>query len=129
MRSRTITVSIACPPARVYAFASNPENVPRWVAFCHSVRRSGADWIMETANGAMTIRFVPPNDLGVLDHYVIVAPGREILNPMRVVPNGEGSEFMFTLFQQPGMSDDDFAADAALVARDLETLKRLLDGS
>jgi hypothetical protein len=28
---------------------------------------------------------------------------------MRVIPNGEGSEVLFTLFQAPDMSDDAFA--------------------
>jgi hypothetical protein len=34
---------------------------------------------------------------------------------MRVVPNGEGSELVFTLIRQPGMSDTQFAEDKAAV--------------
>jgi len=41
-----------------------------------------------------------------------------------VVPNGTGSELMFTLFERPGMT---LAEDARLVERDLRTLKTLLE--
>ena len=74
--SRTLTVAIARPPADVYEFASNPANLPRWAtAFCKSVRQQAGAWIMETPQGPVKIRFVPRNDLGVLDHYVEPAPG------------------------------------------------------
>lgn len=48
---------------------------------------------------------------------------------MRVVPNGDGSEFLFSLFRQPGMSDEAFAKDKAAVEKDLKTLKDLLERS
>jgi len=128
LQSRTLSISIGCRPDKVYAFVSNPGNLPRWAAgLCKSVRKSGAGWIAETAQGAMNLRFAKNNDLGVLDHYVTPAPGVEIYVPMRVLPNGSGSELLFTLFKLPGMSDEKFAEDAGLVARDLETLKRVLE--
>jgi len=46
---------------------------------------------------------------------------------MRVVPNGEGSEFVLTLIRQPGMSDAQLAKDKAAVESDLKTLKSLLE--
>lgn len=128
LRSKTLSVSIACPPRRVYEFVSNPENLPRWAtAFCRSVRKSKGEWIVETPDGPMRIGFVEQNDCGVLDHVVTVQPGIEIVNPMRVVPNGSGSEVMLTLFQWPGTSDEKFAGDAGLVERDLLTLKKVLE--
>jgi hypothetical protein len=75
----------------------------------------------------MNLRFVAHNDLGVLDHYVSPAPGVEIYAPMRVLANGSGAEVLFTLFQLPGMSDEEYAEDAGLVTRDLETLKDVLE--
>jgi len=76
----------------------------------------------------MRIKFVGRNEYGVLDHYVYPRPGLEILNPMRVIPNGSGSEIIFTLFQWPDMSDEKFAEDVTLVERDLKTLKGFLEG-
>ncbi|MBI2203273.1 MAG: SRPBCC family protein [Candidatus Rokubacteria bacterium] len=129
MKATTVSVSIDRAPADVYAFAANPENLPRWAAgLCLSVRRADREWIVETPQGPMGFRFAPSNDLGVLDHYVSPSPGVEFLNPMRVVPNGAGSEVLFTVFQPPDASDEAFAQDVRLVARDLGTLKRLLEG-
>ncbi len=128
--SRTLNVTIDRPPDQVYAFAANPRNLPRWAAgLGASVRKSDAGWIVETPPGLATIRFVENNDLGVLDHYVTLTSGVEVYVPMRVIPNGTGSEVMFTVFQTPGMSAEQFAEDARLVERDLQTLKVILERS
>lgn len=131
-RSHTVSVSVEAPPERVAGFVADPANLPKWAtAFCRSVRQSEADggeWIIETPDGPMTIQFVEPNEFGVLDHVVRSAPGIEILNPMRVVPNGSGSEVLFTLFQASGVLEGKFAEDMASVERDLRTLKGVLEG-
>lgn len=75
----------------------------------------------------MTIRFVARNELGVLDHIVTLASVLEIYNPMRVIPNGGGSEVVFTLFQTPDMSEEKHAADAKLVECDLNKLKSVIE--
>ena len=127
-KSRTVSVSISCAPSRVYAFVSNPANLPKWATtFCRSITQSNGAWVIETAQGPVKVRFAAPNDLGVLDHYLTSSSGSEIFVPVRVVSNGQGSELIFTLFQQPGMSDDSYAKDAELVRRDLNTLKRVLE--
>ncbi|WP_437193307.1 SRPBCC family protein [Planctomicrobium sp. SH527] len=129
MNSRTISCSINRPAPEVYYFASNPENLPQWIkSFCLSVRRCEDNWEMETPSGWIGIRFVPDNEFGVLDHTVTLPDGQSILNPMRVVTNGEGSEVMFTLFQLPGMSGEQFTKDASMVEADLLTLKCVLEG-
>jgi hypothetical protein len=45
-----------------------------------------------------------------VDFWMSPAPGVEVLAPSRVVPRGSGSEFIFTQFQGPGMSDQAFAS-------------------
>ena len=126
--SRILSIVIVCPPRKVYEFVSNPENLPRWAAgLCKSVRKSDADWIAETPQGVIKIRFAEKNDFGVLDHYVKLESGIEVYVPMRVVPNGSGSEVIFTLFRTPDMSDKQFAEDAGMVERDLKTLKSVLE--
>ena len=129
LRCRTLSVSIDCPPARVYTFVRNPENLPRWAGgLASAVRKSADGWIVETADGPLGFAFVADNDLGVLDHRVTLAPGVDVLNPMRVVANGAGSEVSFTLFQLPGITAEKFVEDARLVQRDLQSLKALLEG-
>ncbi|CAN5331934.1 polyketide cyclase [soil metagenome] len=128
LKSRTLTVTIELAPDRVYAFASNPENLPSWAAgLGRTIGEGDGEWIVETANGPISVRFAAENQLGVLDHVVTLESGQEILVPMRVVPNGAGSEVIFTLFQKAEMSDEQFTHDAQLVEQDLKTLKALLE--
>ena len=126
--SRTLAVRIERDAAAVYAFASQPENLPRWAAGLGSgVTRSGDGWVVDTPLGRLRLRFAPPNPLGVLDHAVTLPDGSVVDVPMRVVPNASGAEVLFTLFRQPAMSAEDFERDAGLVMADLQTLKRLLE--
>lgn len=127
--SRTIGVAIARPPGEVYAFAAAPENLPRWASGLGTGgARDGDVWVSRMDVGQVRIRFAPRNDLGVLDHEVTLPDGTAVTNPMRVVPNGEGSEVSFTLFRLPGVTAEAFQADAATVQGDLEVLKGLLEG-
>ena len=127
MLSRTLTITIHRSPEDVYAFVSNPENFAKFVAFVRSVRRERGEWILDTDVGQLTLRFAVANELGVLDHTVTLPSGEKVLNPMRVIPNGEGSEVIFSVFQRAGVSAEQFAADAKAVEADLKTLKTLLE--
>lgn len=126
-----LSIYIARRPAEVYEFASDARNLPRWAAGLarSEVQREGDAWIVEAPFGKVRVKFTEPNALGVLDHDVTLESGVTVHNPMRVVPRGEGSEFLFTLIRQPGMSDEQFASDRAAVEQDLKTLKHLLEGN
>lgn len=129
MAARTLSISIECPPREVYEFILDPENLPKWArGFARSVTSSPDGWIVETSDGPMGVAFADRNQFGVADHAVTVKPGLEILNPVRVLANGDGSEVLFTLFRLPDVSEDAFAKDVALVSADLQTLKALLEG-
>ena len=128
VESHTLTIRIERGWREVYDFVSDPENFPQWASgLGAALRRSGDAWIAETAHGPLRVRFSAPNDFGVLDHYVLPQHGAEIYIPMRVIANGAGSEILFTLLRQPGMSDAKFAEDRAWVQRDLVALKQLLE--
>ena len=113
MRSIHVSRIIHADPAQVYSFASDPENLHLWAAGF-------------TDLGEVRVRFTAPNDLGVLDHDVTLPDGRTVNNPVRVLVHPEGSEIVFTV-RQLDMDDEQFAADAAAVGRDLDTLKQLLE--
>lgn len=124
-----ISVTIARPPAEVYAFARDPRNLPRWAAGLarSEVRQEGDEWAAESPLGRVRIRFAAENPYGVLDHDVILGSGLTVHNPMRVVPHDEGSELTFTLFRRSGMTDQELAGDKAAVEKDLKALKELLE--
>jgi carbon monoxide dehydrogenase subunit G len=131
--ARTLSVSIAAPAADVYAFIADPRRLPEWATGLGSAPTPFPDgaWRVETPAGPMRVVFASENKFGVVDHVVVpLAGGDPIADiPLRVVPNGAGSEVMLTVFQQPGMSDAQYAADTAIVQADLERLKNALEHS
>jgi hypothetical protein len=124
---RHVSVSINRAPGAVYAFAANPENLTKWATGLGSVKHVAGEWIADSPLGHLRIRFAGENELGVLDHDVTLDSGVTTHNPMRVLPNGEGSEVVFSLFRRLDMSDAEFLNDANWVAADLAALKRLLE--
>lgn len=123
-----VSVSINRPAEEVYEFVSNPENLPRWAAgLGDSIRLVDGEWIAESPVGDIKVEFAEKNNLGVLDHFITLQSGETFYNPMRVFPNDQGSELIFTLFHRPGMSDEALAADAEAIKNDLETVKRLVE--
>jgi hypothetical protein len=58
--------------------------------------------------------------------------GEAVYNPMRVIPAGtdeRGGEVVFTLRRRPGVTDEEFAADAAAVTADLAKLRELIENA
>jgi carbon monoxide dehydrogenase subunit G len=123
-RSAVVHISILAPPKSVIAFLSDMANWKTWAPWVHSVARiSERDWKLKTEAGPMKVHFVEPNSLGVLDHEVTIASGMTVLNSMRVLPNGAGSELVMVLFQSPGVSTEQFGRDVQAVTDDLARLK------
>lgn len=129
MDVRHLSIYIDRAPSDVYEFASDPGNLPQWAAGLarSEVIRAGDAWIADAPFGKVRFRFTPRNAFGVMDHDVELESGVIVHNPMRVVPNGEGSEFIFTLFRRPDMSHEQFAEDERAVEADLRSLKALLE--
>ena len=129
LESRTISISIARDWKEVYEAVWRPQDFRRWASGLSESRleRDEADWWRaDGPEGPIRIRFTGHNPFGVMDHFVDTGGGAQVYVPMRVVANGEGAEVLFTLFRQPGMSEEKFASDADWVARDLLALKTLL---
>src|SRR5947207_11691724 len=110
--SRNLSVSIERDADAVYAFLSLPESFARWASGLGSLHRAKGQWIADTPDVPMTVRFSEPNELGVLDHWVSPPSGAQIYIPLRVVKNGNVCELIFTLFCQPNMVQARFYAAA-----------------
>lgn len=129
-KSRHVSISIDRSAEEVYNFASNPENLPKWAAgLSGSIMNVNGDWVAESPMGTIKVKFAHKNVFGILDHDVTLPSGETFYNPMRVFPNKDGSELIFTLYQRPGMSDGDFRHDEDLIKADLERLKTLMENS
>ncbi|RII19587.1 Polyketide cyclase / dehydrase and lipid transport [Streptomyces sp. YIM 130001] len=129
--SRHLSVAIDRGVDDVYAYASNPANLPAWASgLGTSIERIDHQWVAESAAmGRVVVTFAPSNELGVLDHDVTLPSGETVYNPVRVIADGAGSEVVFTLRRQPQMRDADFERDAATVAADLHRLKELMESA
>jgi hypothetical protein len=129
LASHTIAISIARAPRDVAAFVADLRNMPQWAgAFCKAVRQVGNEWRVDTGQGEVGLRFTGDTRQGVLDHEVTLGDGLTVQMPLRVVPNQEGSEVLFTLFRLPGMSDERLAQDMDMMRADLQQLKQVLEG-
>ena len=127
--ARTFSVSIRHEWQALYERIWHPSVFTQWAAGLANseLRREGETWLADGSDGPITIRFTPHNPFGVMDHFVDPGDGNEIHVPLRVIQNGDGAEVMLTLFRQPGMSDEHYAADIKLINRDLRSLKALIE--
>lgn len=124
--SLTEAISIAAAPASVLDLVGDPEQLPRWApGFARAVRRDGEYWIVENAAGEQRVRVRVVRELGTVN---FLAPNAERGAFARVVPNGAGSEMVFTLTLPAGASDEDVRAQREVVAAELATVRALVAG-
>lgn len=128
-RTRHLSVHIDRPMPAVYAFASDPANLPRWAPGLGSdVVHEDGEWYVETGEGRVRVRFAPVNPFGVLDHEVLTPSGETVHVPLRAIPDGDDAcDVVFTLRPTSGMTDAELDRDESLVRTDLALLKRLVE--
>jgi hypothetical protein len=131
MRANTQSITIAASPEAVFALVADPAKLPSWaIGFAKGVRREGGAWLVRTTGGReMPIRVDADPSRGTVDYYMGVEPGVEVPAASRVVPNGAGAEYTFTMFQPPGLPDDAFQAQIDELARELTVLKARVESS
>lgn len=123
-----ISLSIKRSYNEVYKFTSNPANLPRWVeGLTGNISQVDGEWVAESTNGKIKVRFTDPNPYGVLDHEMELENGYNFTNVLRVVPNEQGCEIIFTLFRQSDKSKSEFEEDGKMVEADLAKLKNILE--
>lgn len=124
--SRHLSVFVDRPAAEVYRYAADPAHLPEWAeGLATDVSVEDGRLVADSPMGRIEIAFAPPNPFGVLDHEVTTPDGTVTLNPMRVLPAGEGCEIVFTV-RRRGRSDAELEEDAKAVLADLHRLARLL---
>jgi len=124
-----VSTQIDRPAGDVYEYASNPANLPAWAAgLVHQdVQLVDGQWVVDSPMGRVVVAFARPNDFGIVDHDVTLPDGETVRNPMRVMPNGDGCDVVFTVRRRPGMSETDLAGDVDAVTADLAALRTLME--
>jgi uncharacterized protein YndB with AHSA1/START domain len=121
-RSAIKSTDIQAPPEKVYAFLVDPMNWPQYaVVNLRSVSPGENGWFkVVTKFGEGELKVNGVKELGLFDH-VWKDPQATWQVYSRVVPNGEGSTVMMTLFKPPAMSDRQF--DHSMEEMDIEMAK------
>jgi hypothetical protein len=129
-RTSTQTISIASPPEKVFQFVADPEKLPVWaIGFCKEIRLDDdGRWLVTTPKGEqVAIRQEANPELGTLDGVMDMGLPSEGRTYTRVVPNGGGADYVFTMVQPDGMPDEVFDGQSAELARELTVLKAHLE--
>ena len=128
MESHHVSRVISASPQAVYEFASNVDNLPTWASGLAQteVTREGDTLWVDSPMGRVSVRFVAPNEFGILDHDVTLPSGAIVTNPLRVIAHPNGAEIIFTV-RQLDLTDDEFDRDARTVGEDLDRLRELVE--
>jgi hypothetical protein len=122
-RSASRSISIAARPATVVDFLSDPYNLPRWApAFAHSVREQDGRLFVNNGGGELPILLSVSPKRGTVDIVSAADPRRGAFS--RVLPNGDGSEYQFTLFFGPDTDEAAVTAQMETVEQELEAVRR-----
>lgn len=125
-RAETRTITIAAAPAAVLDLVADPSNLPRWAPnFARSVRPEGNDWLVDSSAGEARISVRVSREHGTVDLVAAADPGRGAFS--RVVPNGGGSEYLFTLVFADGTEETAVARQMAVVEEELRTVRALCE--
>ncbi|TWD81734.1 polyketide cyclase/dehydrase/lipid transport protein [Kribbella amoyensis] len=122
LRAETRSLAIDAPPATVLDFLADPRNLPRWApGVAKSVRVDGDDWLLD--NGETEVRITPRTSLrhGTVD--LLTGPGAGVFT--RVLPNGDGSEYQFTLFFPADTPEAAVEDQLKIVEAELRTVRDL----
>ncbi|HUO33419.1 MAG TPA: SRPBCC family protein [Candidatus Acidoferrum sp.] len=122
VRSAIKSIDIQATVDKTFAFLADPLNWPRYaVVNLRSVTPGQNGWFKAvTKFGEGEIKVDGVEEFGILDH-VWKDPQASWKVYCRVVPNGDGSTVMMTLFQPPVMNDQMF--DHAMKEMDIEMAK------
>jgi Polyketide cyclase / dehydrase and lipid transport len=120
----TTAITIEAPPEAVLGVIGDPRTIPVWApAFGRAVRCDEAGgWHVDGGEGEFPVRVRLSEELGTVD---FLAPHEDRGAFLRVVPNGQGSELLFTVFvaeeaaaaRQRAILEDELKAVQALSER------------
>jgi hypothetical protein len=129
MRAVTRSITIDAPTGSVFTYLDDANNLPSWApAFATTVQPDGDGWIVGQGDVRLGLRIVSDADSGTVDLRVTPPNGRESAVYMRVLPNGDGAELLFTLFFSDSRTDEELARQSAEVEAELVRVRAACEG-
>ena len=121
--SQTRSITISAPPESVLEVVGDARRLPTWAPdFARSVRPDGEHWVI---NDDATIDVRVDRAARTVDIVSAENPRRGAFS--RVLPNGDGSEYLFTLFFPPGTDDSAVARQMTIVEAELGRVRALCE--
>ncbi len=122
-RSETRSISIQATPDTVLDLVGDAQALPRWAPnFATSVRAEDGHWVV---NDELHIDLRVDRTLGTAD--ILRVNHLPTGAYSRVVPNGDGSEYLFTLFFPDGTEEAAITRQMAIVEEELRTIRALCE--
>jgi hypothetical protein len=127
-RAETRSISIAAAPEAVVALVGDARRLPDWApAFASSVAPEGGAWRIGTGEGSFTIVVEVSTEGGTVD--LLSTADRRRGAFLRAVPNGGGSELLFTLLFPDGTDPAAVDAQMATVDGELASVRSLCEAA
>jgi hypothetical protein len=127
MQTRTVTAVLEAPKEEVFDYLSRIENLPGWATeFARELRFEAGKAKVVNGRGEFYFAIEADPETGVIDMYA--GPSEEELGlfPTRVVGlPGQASAYSFTMFQAPGLPDEDFESQYRSLLREFENIRRI----
>src|SRR5262245_61195873 len=103
---KTLTASLPASADSTYKHISDPDNLPYWhSSFCKALKRDSGSLFVESPRGNVLVHFIRGDHSLVLDIVVLMAEGVRLTHAIRLLPNGDGSEIVWTLIKPDGLSE------------------------
>jgi hypothetical protein len=124
--TQTRSIAIAAPPEAVVELLADGDRLPEWApAFAPEVRSEGDHWLIGSGDAQFKVRIRSSTELGTVD---ILSTEDDRAGAFgRVIPNGEGSEFLFTLLFPPDTDGEAIEAQMKVVEGELATVRALAE--
>ena len=127
-RTETRTIAIAAPPEVVLGVVGDARRLPEWAPdFARAVRPEGEGWIVDNGDAEFPIRLRVAAEFGTVDILGPTDPPRGAF--ARVIPSGEGSEFLFSLSFPGSTEEAAVAAQMETVEAELRTVRTLSEAA
>ena len=125
VRAETRTASIAAPPDAVFAVVADGARLPEWApAFAPATEHEeGERWLIGTGDARFAILLRADAAARTVDLLSPDDPSRGAF--LRVLPNAQGAELLFTLFFGASVAEEAVEAQMATVAAELAAVGRL----
>ncbi len=122
MRTESRSITIAAPPTTVFRYVADARNLPAWApVFATAVRPDGDRWIVTNDTGEFPVLVRASAEHGTVDVVSAADHARGAFT--RVLPNGDGAEYQFTLFFPDGTDEAAVVEQMTTVEQELEAVR------